>query len=129
MDAELTYKLQLIDCNCNDCKFMERDFDTYKKWEAWHKNIELKDFEAKKAKAIADAEAVEEPKSKSAMLRIANKIQFQFRKQDLLQYGKCRNPLSYKSDQSVCFIPLTCQIETQKCFVHRRKEVNEKTTV
>lgn len=26
MDKESRYQLQLIDCNCNDCKFMERDF-------------------------------------------------------------------------------------------------------
>lgn len=25
MDRESLYELQLIDCNCNDCKFMNRD--------------------------------------------------------------------------------------------------------
>ncbi len=27
MDKESRYLLQLIDCNCNDCKFMQRDFE------------------------------------------------------------------------------------------------------
>jgi len=26
MDRESVYELQKIDCNCNDCKFMVRDF-------------------------------------------------------------------------------------------------------
>ena len=30
MDKESTYELQLIDANCNDCKFMERDFERLK---------------------------------------------------------------------------------------------------
>ena len=27
MDKESRYELQIIDCNCNDCKFMIRDFE------------------------------------------------------------------------------------------------------
>ena len=26
MDKQSIYELQLIDCNCNDCQFMKRDF-------------------------------------------------------------------------------------------------------
>lgn len=30
MDKESIYELQKIDCNCNDCKFLQRDFVKYK---------------------------------------------------------------------------------------------------
>ncbi len=33
MDKESLIELQKIDCNCNDCKFMVRDFETYKKFD------------------------------------------------------------------------------------------------
>lgn len=29
------YELQLIDTNCNDCVFMRRDLETWKKWKDW----------------------------------------------------------------------------------------------
>ena len=29
MDKESIIELQKIDCNCNDCKFLERDFEKY----------------------------------------------------------------------------------------------------
>lgn len=38
MDKESTYLLQLIDCNCNNCKFMERDFGRYKSWDHLYTN-------------------------------------------------------------------------------------------
>lgn len=31
MDKESIFELQKIDCNCNDCKFMVRDFEKLKK--------------------------------------------------------------------------------------------------
>jgi hypothetical protein len=99
MDKESRFELQKIDCNCNDCIFMVRDFERYKEWESFHKNIQLKDFEAKK---------------KSGEIRTNS--QFQFDKNDLMNYGKCSR---FKKD--VSFIPNTCQIETQNCFLHRRE--------
>jgi hypothetical protein len=99
---------------------MERDFDTYKKYESARRESDLKDFDTTKAKTIKDAEAIEDPKSREAMLRIANKPTFQFSKQGLLQYGKCLNPEGHKFNKQVCFIPAICQLDTQECFVHRK---------
>lgn len=75
-EKESLYRLQRIDCNCNDCFFMARDFEEHKKHNALHNNT-------------------------NASYRI--------------QYGHCQ-----KLDKPVSFIPNTCQIETQKCFVHRK---------
>ena len=99
MDKESIFELQKIDCNCNDCIFMTRDFEKYKKWESFHKNIQLKDFQAKK---------------KSGEIRI--NAEFQFDKSNLINYGKC-----FKFKNDVSFIPNICQIETQDCFMHRRE--------
>ena len=43
MDKESIIALQRIDCNCNNCGFMERDFCTYQKWEEWKKDIATED--------------------------------------------------------------------------------------
>lgn len=34
MDKESIYELQKIDCNCNDCAFMVRDFEKKKYWDS-----------------------------------------------------------------------------------------------
>lgn len=115
IDKESIYELQKIDCNCNDCAFMQRDFDTFKKWETWHKNIELQEFEKRKQKATQEAKSNPDPKQRDALLRVANNMKFSFEKSKLLQYGFCS-----KFNKQVSFIPLTCQLDTQDCFVHRK---------
>lgn len=109
------YLLQKIDCNCNNCAFMERDLATYQKWHDWHYIMDEEYFEIRKAKAITDAEVMINPKEREAMLRKANKMRFIFEKIHLLNYGNCT-----KLKKSVSFIPNVCQIETQNCFVHRK---------
>jgi hypothetical protein len=76
MTKESAIELQKIDCNCNDCKFMIRDYDKLEK--------HIKSFEG------------------TGLM-------------DRLQYGYCA-----KLNKPVSFIPVTCQIETQKCFEHRK---------
>jgi len=38
MDKESIIELQKIDCNCNDCKFMVRDFVKYKSFDELYNN-------------------------------------------------------------------------------------------
>lgn len=40
MDKESIYELQKIDSNCNDCVFMERDFEKRKKFDNLYKGKE-----------------------------------------------------------------------------------------
>ena len=115
---ESLIELQNIDCNCNDCKFMDRDFDKFSKWKEWNMGIQLENHEKEKAKAINEAQMVigrGDEKSGNGMMRIALKMKFQFDKSMLMIYGRCS-----KLDKELCFLPNTCQIETQKCFEHRR---------
>lgn len=108
-------ELQKFDCNCNDCKHMVRDFDTYRKWEQLSKELQLKEFERKKTEAFRIANECKDENGKKTLLSIASKMKFMFDKSGLLQYGKCQ-----KFNKQVSFIPSTCQLETQKCFEHRR---------
>ncbi len=43
MDKESSYLLQLIDCNCNDCKFMERDFKKLENHKLTYRNTGIMD--------------------------------------------------------------------------------------
>lgn len=122
------YELQKIDCNCNNCFFMDRDMDKYWKWHDWHKNIAEREFYNAKGKAILDAWSVIDTslveldiKSAVGMARVAFAMRFQFEKIGLLNYAKCT-----KFNKSVSFIPMTCQIETQKCFEHRKDKIVNK---
>jgi len=98
---------------------MLRDLETFKQWYDWHRERELEDFEKRKAKAIADAHDIEDEPNRKAMLHKANKMRFYFEKAKLINYGHCT-----KFDKPVTFLPNTCQIETQHCFVHRRDYVD-----
>ena len=76
MDKESIKELQKIDCNCNDCKSMLRDFKKLELHKESYKNTGI---------------------------------------MDRLTFGDC-----IKFNKPVTFIPKTCQIETQKCFEHRK---------
>ena len=113
--TDTTIELEKIDCNCNNCICMYRDLKRYKYWENYWRTNSLKVFERRKAKAIEDAEAVKDEKTRGGMLRVANKMRFEFDKKGLLSYGLCS-----KFTKKVSFIPNICQLETQECFAHRR---------
>ncbi len=36
MDKESLIKLQKVDCNCNDCRYMVRNFERMKGWDWMH---------------------------------------------------------------------------------------------
>jgi len=108
------YECQKIDCNCNDCGYMERDFDTYNNWKEANREMALDNFNHAKAKAIEDALAIEDERGRQGALREANRMKFQFTP-STTNYGKC-----LKFDKPVSFIPVVCQLETQDCFIHRK---------
>ncbi len=123
-EKENAYYLQLIDCNCNNCKFMDRDLATYEKWRVFHFDMQQEMFGRRKAKAIDDALALAESKptepavikAYAELLRKAWDMEFIFER-NRINYGNCA-----KFSKPVSFIPDMCQIETQRCFEHRRAE-------
>lgn len=44
LDKESIIERQKIDCNCNDCKFMVRDFETREKYKHLYKGNENSSF-------------------------------------------------------------------------------------
>ncbi len=122
MDKQSLILLQTIDCNCNECKFMQRDLVKFKFWEEYRRGVQLEEFEKKKTKAIEDAkENIELAKNDDdkracmGLLRVAEKMKFQFSRDGMISYGDCT-----KFNKQVSFLPEVCQIETQQCFEHRR---------
>lgn len=96
---------------------MERDMEKFNKWSEFQKQLQLKDFNYKKQKAIEDAKSHEDINARQGALRKANKLTFQFDKSGLISYGNCA-----KLFKPVSFIPNICQIETQDCFENRKQQ-------
>lgn len=128
MDKESVIELQKIDCNCNDCKFMERNIKEYDLWSGRTKSLQYFTFLRNRRKVLLSASELiygskrkpipnkEAIKQGFIMLKDAFKMTFQFdRSQVTLAYGNCQ-----KLSKSISFIPNTLQLETQQCFEHRR---------
>lgn len=99
------YLLQKLDCNCNDCGFMSRDFVAYKKWEDWNLKLQQEAF-------------AKDPNRKP-------NDKFQFDKSSVLSYGICEKFKDIFKSTEISFIPNTFQLNTQTCFVHRLDLLSE----
>lgn len=119
MDKKSIIGLQKIDCNCNDCLYLIRDFVQYERSVEQHHTWQLDYFNAIKSNKLKRADEwlkFGEPEKATALINEANNMRFQFDKSKaLIQYGQCE-----KLNKDVSFIPNTCQLETQECFKHRR---------
>lgn len=123
MDKESIITLHKIDCNCNDCIFMERNNDEFKNSLEIHHKWQLDYFEKIKQKKIEKAKWWKDVKGDlekwNDLLMEAEAMRFQFdKKEAMINYGNCK-----KKNTAVSFIPNTCQIENQQCFKHRRDVV------
>jgi len=114
-----SYELQKIDCNCNDCKFMDRDLQRFKKSLNTHYKWQLDYFNTIRNNLYKKAEKWKRkgfPKKYETVKREADKMRFQFdKKKASINYGNCT-----KHNKPVSFLPNTLQLETQECFEHRK---------
>lgn len=119
MDKESIYELQKIDCNCNNCIYMQRNMQRFEKslnnhylWQ-WDYFCSIRNNLIKKAKYWKDR--FYDLVKWDFLLTEAEKMKFQFDKSTcMINYGSCN-----KLNKEVSFIPNTCQLNTQNCFVHR----------
>ena len=116
----MSYELQCIDCNCNDCGFMVRNLEKYKESLALNESLQRDQFDrsVQKIRDVANkAKDMYYDLEKWDYLHSeADKMKFQFNKKSVtIQYGHCT-----KLDKDVSFIPGQCQLGTQVCFVHRK---------
>ncbi len=119
MTKESIYELQRIDCNCNDCGFMKRDFNRFKQSLEDHHQWQLDHFNAIKNRIIKKAKEWEkkgETEKQITLLKQAESMKFQFNKAEcLLNFGNCDRFM-----KPITFISGICQLDTQKCFIHRK---------
>jgi hypothetical protein len=120
MNKESVIERQKIDCNCNDCLFMQRDFDKFQESLRRHEHWQLDDFNREKQKLKETANYWRYEKGDllkwNDLMTRADGMKFQFDKSTAkIQYGNCT-----KLDKPITFIPNQCQLETQECFKHRK---------
>lgn len=119
MDKESIFLLKKIDCNCNDCKYLVRDFKKYEESLALHYRWQFDYFNIIKENLVKRAKEWEqkgEQEKAGNLYKEAKALVFQFeRSAASIFYGKC-----LKLNKSISFIPNICQLETQGCFVHRK---------
>lgn len=131
LKKEGIYELQRIDCNCNDCVFLFRLLD--RKNTAINKDKESQEeiFNITKARKIRKTEndidnlLLNKHLIKDVDIKISAKLErlkllkttsFHYQGQQAeIHYGVC-----CKFKKEITFAPNTCQIETQKCFIHRK---------
>ena len=119
MDKDSIIELQKLDCNCNDCGFLQRDLERFQKSLNDHHRWQLDYFNSVKANLYKKAKywRLKGFIDKCDDLEVeADKLKFQFdKKEALINYGEC-----LKYNKSITFIPNTIQLHTQECFKHRR---------
>lgn len=120
MDKESVFELQKIDCNCNDCIFMQRDIEKFKQSQEHHLKMQSDYFQTLKNKVIEKANFWRWKKNDlekySDIAMEADRMKFQFDKSAaIINFGTCT-----KLNKEVQFIPNTCQLDTQECFKHRK---------
>lgn len=124
MSKEGIIELQKLDCNCNNCGFLVRDFDRYnasveqhRKWQQDYFNV-IKQKLLDKATWWQNKENLQYNFEKGERVRKeANKLRFEFTKKGIsINYGNCS-----KLNKPISFIPGILQFDTQECFVHRNE--------
>lgn len=119
MEKDSIIELQKIDCNCNDCKFLERDIERFKKSLDDHYRWQLDYFNTVKRNLYKKADYWKRRgfiEKCDDIEQEADNLKFQFNKKEaLINYGEC-----LKFNKDVSFIPNVLQIDTQECFEHRR---------
>jgi hypothetical protein len=117
MTSESTYELQKIDSNCNNCGFLRRDQNKYKVWDRFHYDLQLEEYQRDRNKALFLAYVLRDKTNLAKLFK--QKLHFR-RTSAAINYGFCQK-FDFKE---VSFIPGTFQIETQKCFIHRKDYVD-----
>lgn len=119
MDKDSIIELQKIDSNCNDCIFMKRDINKYKESLEKHKTWQERIFNNSRDRVIEKAKWWKKRgdiDKSNGLFQEAKKMRFQFNKSNAsINFGWCE-----KLEKDVSFIPNHCQLDTQKCFKHRR---------
>ncbi len=116
----MSLELEILDTNCNNCKFMVRDMDKFKQSLELHHKWQLDEFNKNKQKLVDKANWYKKQfydlENWDLLLSEAENLRFQLNKKEcLINYGRCS-----KLDKDVSFIPNLHSPENDNCFEHRR---------
>lgn len=121
MDKESIYLFQKLNCNCNDCIFMNRDFDALKEAkkiaEMGEKYLFDRTFKRRMQEAWDNNKAGKHKRCSNLIKDIRKKKFVYVHTSDIL-YGNCT-----KLKKKVTFIANDFQLETQECFKHRKDNI------
>lgn len=116
----MSIELQNLDCNCNNCKHMVRDFVARQESVDLHYGWQKDTFNIKRIKLLKAAKKHEDnskPEKAKLLVKEARKMKFQFdEKGCAISYGDCK-----KFEKKVSFIPNILQLDTQECFENRKE--------
>jgi len=136
MKEENQIALQNLDCNCNNCKYMVRDFHRQNYWIKCHDTWAYMHFLAIRDKITREIRKkikqnirlrnlgygglIEKNlvsiKHMAEQKAIMNRKGYQLNKKEVsIQYGECD-----KFNKDISFIPNVLQLDTQECFKNRK---------
>lgn len=115
-----TIELQNLDCNCNNCLYMDRDIEKFKQSLTKHHRWQLDYFNMCRDNMLTKAKEwlgkKGDQKKHDFIMAEVKKLRFQFDKSTCaINYGYCT-----KKNKDVTFIPNTLQLDTQGCFENRK---------
>lgn len=118
-----TIELQELDCNCNDCKHLERSLSSRQRHVDFHYRMQKSSFNIKRIKLLERGEfrlrRGEKDKARK-LFKEARGMKFISSEGSCsLHYGICHK----FNKKKVSFIQGTLQLNTQDCFKHRNNKL------
>ena len=126
---ESKYEEQKINCNCNDCIYLERDFIALEESKKRNRSYYAWSYKYRRCNKLKRAKKALEgtetnQKRHDALLEERSNLSLDTSFRSGLSFGKCR-----KLEKDITFIPNLLQIETQGCFKHRLDELTEEERI
>lgn len=121
IDRESIILRQEVDCNCNDCGHFVRSADAlnaskkrHRQWVFLGIRTRRRHFWEEVQKALGKGKM----ESYHALLRERSRVAVDKSYKAGLVFGTCA-----KFNRAIETVPNVCQVDTQECFVHRRKVI------
>lgn len=112
MTKESIIEQQKLDCNCNDCIFLQRNLYKQQLQNQFHEGLQRIEFDRDRNTQLFIAFTLRDKTLQQKTL----KQRFMPKKPNM-SYGYCRK-FDFKE---ISFIPNTLQLENQSCFKHRKE--------
>ncbi len=119
MDKESIILMQEVDCNCNDCGHFVRSIEALNASKKRHRQWAFLSILTRRENFWEEAQkALDKGKMDSYrdLLLARSRVTVDKSYRAGLVFGSCS-----KFGKSIITVPNVCQIDTQECFIHRRR--------